>query len=216
MTITLNKHKLAEATELLCVRDPELAAVVHEFGVPPLWKRPQGFRTLFYLILEQQVSLASARATYEKLVKKIGTHPDPQSILALTDDDFKSLGFSRQKARYSRLLAAAVDDGSLSLKKLSLYDDEAAKTELMKITGIGHWTADVYLMEALGRPDVWPAGDLALAVGAEKVKKLKARPTLTELEDLGEQWRPYRAVAARILWHYYLSVIRPLPGEKPS
>ena len=97
MTITLNKQKLAEATELLCARDPELAAVVHEFGVPPLWKRPQGFRTLFYLILEQQVSLASARATYEKLVKKIGSHPDPKSILALTDDDFKILGFSRSQ-----------------------------------------------------------------------------------------------------------------------
>jgi DNA-3-methyladenine glycosylase II len=216
MTITLNKQKLAEATKLLCANDIELAEVVRVFGLPPLWKRPQGFRTLFYLILEQQVSLASARATYEKLVKKIGSHPDPQSILALSDDDLRNLGFSRQKARYSRLLAAAVDDGSLSLKKLSLYDDAAAKTELMKITGIGHWTADVYLMEALGRPDVWPVGDLALAVGAEKVKKLKARPNATELEALGEQWRPYRAVAARILWHYYLSVIRPLPGGKPS
>lgn len=216
MTITLNKQNLAEATKLLCAYDPEFAEVVHEFGVPPLWKRPQGFRTLFYLILEQQVSLASARATYEKLVKKIGAHPDPPSILALSDDDLRNLGFSRQKARYCRLLAAAVDDGSLSLEKLSLYDDAAAKTELMKITGIGHWTADVYLMEALGRPDVWPVGDLALAVGAEKVKKLKTRPNATELEDLGEQWRPYRAVAARILWHYYLSVIRPLPGGKPS
>ena len=104
----------------------------------------------------------------------------------------------------------------LPINKLRHYDDEAAKAEMMKITGIGHWTADVYLMEALGRPDVWPVGDLALAVGAEKIKNLKARPSTDELQALGEQWRPYRAVAARILWHYYLSVIRPPPGGKPS
>ena len=214
--IALNKENLVEATKLLCASDSELAGVVHEFGVPPLWKRPQGFRTLFYLILEQQVSLASARATYENLVKKIGGHPTPVSILALSDDDLRGLGFSRQKARYCRLLAAAVDDGSLSLKKLNFYADGAAKAELMKITGIGHWTADVYLMEALGRPDVWPVGDLAIAVSVEKLKNLKARPNASELQGLGEQWRPYRAVAARILWHYYLSVIRPLPGGKPS
>ena len=216
MTVTLNKAHLVKATNLLCAQDPDLAEVVQEFGVPPLWKRPQGFRTLFYLILEQQVSLASARATYEKLLKRIGGHPAPKSFLVLSDDDLRGLGFSRQKSRYCRLLAVAVETGSLQLNKLGLYDDDAAKAEMMKITGIGHWTADVYLMEALGRPDVWPVGDLALAVGAEKIKKLKARPSAVELQELGEQWRPYRAVAARILWHYYLSVIRPPPGGKPS
>lgn len=216
MTVALNKERLALATAELCDRDSDLAAVVETFGVPPLWKRPQGFRTLLYLILEQQVSLASARATYEKLVAKLGGHPTPDSLLVLNDADLRGLGFSRQKTRYCRLLAEAVADGSLPLNKLRGYEDEVAKAEMMKITGIGHWTADVYLMEALGRPDVWPVGDLALAVGAEKVKKLKARPGPDELERLGEQWRPYRAVAARILWHYYLSVIRPPPGGKPS
>jgi DNA-3-methyladenine glycosylase II len=216
MTISLNKALLAEATQTLCERDSDLARVVEEFGVPPLWKRPQGFRTLLYLILEQQVSLASARATYEKLVAKLGGHPAPDSFLVLNNDDLRGLGFSRQKTRYCRLLAEAVVDGSLPINKFRHYDDEAAKAELMKITGIGHWTADVYLMEALGRPDVWPVGDLALAVGAEKIKNLNSRPNADELQELGEQWRPYRAVAARILWHYYLSVIRPPPGGKPS
>ncbi|NKB19409.1 MAG: DNA-3-methyladenine glycosylase 2 family protein [Alphaproteobacteria bacterium] len=216
MTVSLNKARLAEATAALCERDSDLAKVVEEFGVPPLWKRPQGFRTLLYLILEQQVSLASARATYEKLVIKLDADPEPAPFLKLTADDLRGLGFSRQKTRYCRLLAEAVADGSLPLQNLRRYDDEAAKAEMMKITGIGHWTADVYLMEALGRPDVWPVGDLALAVGAEKIKKLKARPNADELQELGEQWRPYRAVAARILWHYYLSVIRPPPGGKPS
>ncbi|MGB0576228.1 MAG: DNA-3-methyladenine glycosylase family protein [Alphaproteobacteria bacterium] len=216
MTISLNKARLAEATQTLCERDSDLARVVEEFGVPPLWKRPQGFRTLLYLILEQQVSLASARATYEKLVAKLGGHPAPDSFLVLNNDDLRGLGFSRQKTRYCRLLAEAVVDGSLPINKFRHYDDEAAKAELMKITGIGHWTADVYLMEALGRPDVWPVGDLALAVGAEKIKNLNSRPNPDELQELGEQWRPYRAVAARILWHYYLSVIRPPPGGKPS
>ncbi len=216
MTLVRNKERLAAATAELCERDSDLAAVVDEFGTPPLWKRPQGFRTVLYLILEQQVSLASARATYEKLMAKLGGHPTPESFLFLNDDDLQGLGFSRQKTRYCRLLAEAVADGSLPLNKLRRYEDEAAKAEMMKITGIGHWTADVYLMEALGRPNVWPVGDLALAVGAEKVKKLKGRPSAEELQQLGEQWRPYRAVAARILWHYYLNVIRPPPGGKPS
>ncbi len=212
----VTNKRLTEMTAALCHHDPDLAKVVKEFGVPPLWKRPQGFRTLLYLILEQQVSLASARATYERLVAKLGSDPEPEPFLCLSDDDLRGLGFSRQKSRYCQLLAEAVADGSLPLGKLGRYDDEAAKAEMMKITGIGHWTADVYLMEALGRPDVWPVGDLALAVGVEKVKNLKARPTADELQALGEQWRPYRAVAARILWLYYLNVIRPPAGGKPT
>ena len=111
MIVSLNETSLAEATKALCERDSDLAWVVDEFGVPPLWKRPQGFRTLLYLILEQQVSLASARATYEKLVAKLGGHPNPESFLVLNDDDLRGLGFSRQKTRYCRLLADAVVGG---------------------------------------------------------------------------------------------------------
>ena len=212
-TLTQARYKIALAE--LCAADSDLAGVVAAYGPPPIWRRPAGFRTLLYLILEQQVSLASARATYEKLVARLGAEPEPELFLALNDDDLRSVGFSRQKTRYGRALAEAVRDGTLKLDGLRRRDDEAAKAELMQLPGIGHWTADIYLMEALGRPDVWPVGDLALAVGAERVKKLSGRPDQDTLMALGEAWRPWRAVAARILWHYYLNTVRKGQGDKP-
>ncbi len=212
-TLTQARYKIALAE--ICAADSDLAGVVAAYGPPPIWRRPAGFRTLLYLILEQQVSLASARATYEKLVARLGAEPEPELFLALNDDDLRSVGFSRQKTRYGRALAEAVRDGTLKLDGLRRRDDEAAKAELMQLPGIGHWTADIYLMEALGRPDVWPVGDLALAVGAERVKKLSGRPDQDTLMALGEAWRPWRAVAARILWHYYLNTVRKGQGDKP-
>ncbi len=216
MSLSLTKGQLLKATAKLCSQDADLEKVVKKFGAPPLWNRPEGFRTLIYLILEQQVSLASARATFEKLVSWLGSDPTPKEILLLSFEELRSIGFSRQKISYSRLLSQAVIDGTLSINDLGKLSDEVVKRELMKIKGIGPWTADVYLMEALSRPDVWPTGDLALAVGAAKVKKLASRPNENDLKKLGEQWRPFRSVAARILWHYYLCEIRPQAGEKPS
>ena len=216
MTIRLNHERLAVATAELCAQDPDLEKVVDKYGVPPLWNRSESFRTLLYLILEQQVSLASARATFEKLVAWIGSEPKPDKLLLLKDVELSKLGFSRQKIRYSRFLAQAIVDGSLRLNDLHAWSDDLARKELMKIPGIGPWTADVYLMEALGRPDVWPVGDVALAVGLERVKNLKSRPDQDTLMEFGDRWRPYRSVAARILWHYYLCEIRPQAGEKPS
>ena len=216
MTIRLNHERLAVATAELCAQDPDLEKVVDEYGVPPLWNRSESFRTLLYLILEQQVSLASARATFEKLVAWIGSEPKPNKLLLLKDVELSKLGFSRQKIRYSRFLAQAILDGSLRLNDLHAWSDDLARKELMKIPGIGPWTADVYLMEALGRPDVWPVGDVALAVGLERVKNLKSRPDQDTLMEFGDRWRPYRSVAARILWHYYLCAIRPPTGGKPS
>ena len=213
-TLTQARYKIALAE--ICAADSDLAGVVAAYGPPPIWRRPAGFRTLLYLILEQQVSLASARATYEKLVARLGAEPEPELFLALNDDDLRSVGFSRQKTRYGRALAEAVRDGTLKLDGLRRRDDEAAKAELMQLPGIGHWTADIYLMEALGRPDVWPVGDLALAVGAERVKGLSGRPDQDTLMALGEAWRPWRAVASRILWHYYLNTVRKGPGDKPT
>ena len=216
MTGVLTQARYKVALKEICAMDSDLAGVVESFGPPPIWRRPAGFRTLLYLILEQQVSLASARATYEKLVSRLGAEPDPKTFLALGDDDLRGVGFSRQKTRYGRVLAEAVTDGSLKLDGLRRRDDEAAKAELMLLPGIGHWTADIYLMEALGRPDVWPVGDLALAVGAERVKGLDGRPDQDTLMELGEAWRPWRAVAARILWHYYLNTVRKGQGDKPT
>jgi len=216
VTIRLNHERLAVATAELCAQDPDLEKVVDKYGVPPLWNRPESFRTLLYLILEQQVSLASARATFEKLLAWIGSEPKPNKLLLLKDVELRKLGFSRQKIRYSRFLAQAIVDGSLRLNDLHAWSDDLARKELMKIPGIGPWTADVYLMEALGRPDVWPVGDVALAVGLERVKNLKSRPDQDTLMEFGDRWRPYRSVAARILWHYYLCAVRPPTGGKPS
>lgn len=208
----LSRASLAVAVAELSRRDADLAAVIEAHGPPPLWRRKQGFATLLFLILEQQVSLASARATYARLVARLGGDPEPGGFLGLRDEDLKAIGFSRQKMRYGRALADAVTSGALKLATLSRKDEEGVKAELMQLPGIGHWTADIYLMEALGRPDVWPVGDLALAVGAQQVKHLAARPSPDELLALGEAWRPWRAVAARILWHYYLSQTRKRRG----
>lgn len=212
----LTLARFGDAIAALCAADADLAAVVTAFGAPPMWRRPQGFPTLMLLILEQQVSLASARATHNRLIERLGGSLEPGPFLALDDAALRAIGFSRQKTRYGRALALAVDGGALRLDRLARRDDDAVRTTLTGITGIGRWTADIYLMMALRRPDVWPTGDLALAVAAHRVKRLRARPTPDALERLGQRWRPHRAVAARILWHYYLSTVRQKPKDLPQ
>jgi len=200
----LTPELLHTAADSLAAQDQHLAEVIERFGYPPLWPRDPGFPTLLKLILEQQVSLASAQAAYDRLLALVGTLT-PERLLTLDDEALRGVGFSRQKARYGRLLAQAVQSGALEIDGLAELDDESVRTELQKITGIGPWTAEVYLLMVLLRPDVWPRGDIALATAAQQVKGLPARPSQTELHDLAEQWRPWRAVAARILWHHYLS-----------
>lgn len=204
MTRRLSQPRLLEGVRALADRDRDLARVVARFGPPPLWARPPGFATLLRIILEQQVSLRSAEAAYGRLVEATGD-PTPEGLLALSDDALKRIGFSRQKTRYGRELARLVAGGELDLSQLARRDDRAARETLMRVTGIGPWTADIYLLMALRRPDVWPAGDLALQVAAQELKRLPARPATDELEEIGRAWRPWRAVAARLLWHFYLS-----------
>jgi DNA-3-methyladenine glycosylase II len=156
------------------------------------------------LVLEQQVSLASARATFDRLVEAIGA-PTPDAVLALDDETLRAIGFSRQKAGYTRELAQAVARGSLDFEALAALSDDGVRAVLTGLRGIGPWTADVYLTMALRRPDAFPHGDLALLASAQRVKRLDVRPTPVELEQLAEPWRPHRATAARILWHSYLS-----------
>lgn len=201
----LTADALLRGVEILSRRDPDLAAVVDRFGPPPLWDRPQGFATLIFIILEQQVSLASARAAYARLSAALQPAITPQGFLTLNDDELKAIGFSRQKTRYGRILAQAVLDGSLDLEALPHLDDDAVREALTRLKGIGRWSADIYLLQALLRADVWPAGDLALAVAVRRVKRLPAVPNPAELMALGENYRPWRAAAARIFWHYYLS-----------
>jgi DNA-3-methyladenine glycosylase II len=195
---------LATAVEALAARDADLAAIVARFGPPPLWDRAPGFGTLLHIVLEQQVSLASARAAYDRLLA--ATDPlTPQRFLALSDAELLAIGFSRQKARYGRALAAAVKSGSLDLDGLGRLDDDAVHRALQAIPGIGPWTSTIYLLMVLGRPDVWPVGDLALAAAVGEVKGLGHRPDATEMGALGEAWRPWRSVAARLFWHDYLA-----------
>jgi DNA-3-methyladenine glycosylase II len=185
-------------------RDARLARIAVEFGPPPLWEREPGFPTLLRTILEQQVSLASARAAYEKLLV-LATPLTPERFLELNDSELKAAGFSRQKTRYGRELAAAIASGQLDLEGLRALDDPEARAALTRVKGIGRWTADIYLLLALRRPDVWPAGDLALATAVRQVLGLAATPDLGQMEAIGSDWQPWRAVAARLLWHYYLS-----------
>lgn len=200
----LTERTLRAAVRELTAADPRLATVVEAHGPPPLWAREPGFPTLLLLILEQQVSLASARAAYARLAARIGA-VTPHGVLASTYEELRADGFSRQKTRYARLLAGAVEDGSLDLDALADATDAEVHDRLTALPGIGRWTADVFLVMALRRPDAWPAGDLALQEALRRVEALDARPGPTEAEALAERWRPHRATAARILWHLYLS-----------
>lgn len=187
----------------LTARDPALASIVERYGHPPLWSREPGFATLVLLILEQQVSLASARAAFDRLGARVGA-VTPDAVLALDDDTLRAIGFSRQKTRYARALAAALLDGSLDLDALPSLPDADVRRALVALPGIGPWTADVYLLACLARPDLWPVGDVALQAAAQRALDLERRPTAVELEAIGERWRPHRSVAAQLLWHLYL------------
>jgi DNA-3-methyladenine glycosylase II len=180
-----------------------LAAVVETWPDPPFWHRPPGFATLVLFILEQQVSLASARAAYERLQAEVG-EVSPEPVVGLDDQTLRRIGFSRQKTRYTRALAAAVLDRTLDLESISRAPDDDVRRALVVLPGIGPWTADVYLLSCLRRPDVWPVGDRALQVAAAEVLALDHVPDPTVLLDLGERWAPHRSTAARLLWHAYL------------
>jgi DNA-3-methyladenine glycosylase II len=203
MVRLLDHVSLDSACRALAEQDGHLADVYRTYGAPPLWDRPQGFATLLHIILEQQVSLASARACMDRLQARVGS-VTPKAVLGLNDEELKTVGFSRQKIRYARLLAVDVITGKLSFDKLHKLDDDTVRTELMKHTGIGRWTADIYLIMALLRTDVLPYGDIALHAAYHELTG-EPRPNSEEFSVIGNQWRPYRSVAARLLWHSYLS-----------
>ncbi len=201
---SLTEETFGQGLHFLSDRDSDLAQILTKLGPPPMWAREPGFPTLIHIILEQQVSLASARAAYDRLLEAASTLT-PVRFLELDDATLKVIGFSRQKTAYGRSLAKALVDGHLNLVKLAAMDDTKVRAELIKIKGIGPWTADIYLLMALRRPDIMPSADLALATAAQKVKGLASRPTPDELNTLSNNWKPWRAVAARLLWHYYLN-----------
>jgi DNA-3-methyladenine glycosylase II len=200
----LTEDSLRTAAAELAAADQLLHLIHERHGPPPLWKRPEGFKTLIRIILEQQVSLASAASLYARLSKNI--HPfNPECFVTSGEEKLKRLGLTRQKTAYCLHLSESIIDRRIDLRRLGRLNDEEAKTELVKLKGIGSWSADIYLLMALRRPDVWPSGDLALGLSVADLMKLKSTPTFMELEQLAERWRPYRAVAARMLWQHYLA-----------
>ncbi|MGD0018470.1 MAG: DNA-3-methyladenine glycosylase 2 family protein [Candidatus Limnocylindrales bacterium] len=202
-TTPLTEETLALAVRELAVRDPDLGGIVDRFGPPPLWSRPAGFPTLVHIVLEQQVSLASAQAAFDRLGAAAPLTPD--RFLELDDAQLLAIGFSRQKAGYVRNLARAVASGVLDLEALPSLADEDVRDVLVGLTGVGPWTAAIYLMMALGRPDIWPATDMALLTAVAEVKGLERRPDVDQMQALAAAWRPWRSVAARLFWHDYLS-----------
>lgn len=200
----LTTASLILAVEALADRDHDLAGIVARHGPPPLWDRQPGFPTLVHIILEQQVTLASAQAAFDRLLAAVDPLTPPR-FLELTDQELLAIGFSRQKARYGRALAEAIETGALDLGALVELDDDAVHDALQRVPGIGPWTSTIYLLMVLLRPDLWPAGDIALAESVGEVTGLGRRPSTTEMAQLGERWRPWRSVAARLFWHDYLA-----------
>jgi len=198
-----DKNNLYLLCDGIAERDGDLKNIITTFEYPPLWMRPNSFATLVLIILEQQVSLASAYAAFKKLIEKI-EFITPEKILALSDAELRTCYFSRQKIAYVRGLATAILNNQINLKALEQQTDSSVRTQLKTLKGIGDWTVDIYLIHALRRLDVFPIGDLALVSAMKQVKSLPATTTKTELLAIGESWRPYRTVATLLLWHYYL------------
>lgn len=204
---SLNEETFTHAVSVLASQDSDLANIISLLGLPPFWIREPGFTTLIQIILEQQVSLASAQAVFARLQATISPIT-PEQFLLLDDMNLKRIGFSRQKVLYGRLLAESIIAGELDFATLNTLNDEDIRTTLKKIKGIGDWTVDIYLLTAMRRADSLPKGDLALAIAIQKVKRLPQRPIPTEIEVIAQIWKPWRGVATRLLWHYYLNQSR--------
>jgi DNA-3-methyladenine glycosylase II len=207
----LTRETLAMGVRALVRQDPDFAALYRRNGLPPMWARRPGFSTLVHIVLEQQVSIAAARTLFRRVAAEIGGMT-PERILDRGALGLHRLGITRQKAAYCHALAAAVQDGSLSLSRIARSDDIAGRASLLALHGIGPWSADIYYLMALRRPDVWPVGDLALAVALRDVKRLRKLPDVQRQLAMSDAWAPWRSVAARLLWHYYLTTRRTKPN----
>ena len=204
--LIINQDNLDPICRELAQNDEHLAVIRTRYGIPPLWGREPGFATLLQIILEQQVSLASAKACFEKLNTFTGG-VTPENLISLSDAELRTIGFSRQKASYARHLSEVLLEKRLDLVSITALPDEEVKNELVKLKGVGEWTAAIYLLMALLRPDVMPRGDIALHAAWQKLSG-QPRPTSEEFLAIAERWKPYRSVAARLLWHFYLGVKR--------
>ena len=203
MHLTFHKDNFHTLGDKLTKKDKHLRFIVKQYGYPPLWTRPANFQTLVHIILEQQVSLASARAALNKLQEKLGVIT-PRKIFSLSDEELKACYFSRQKIVYVKCLAQSILAKQTNLKTLSSLNDSEVRQQLKTIKGIGDWTVDVYLLFALQRTDIFPVGDLAMVNALKEIKQLPKKISQEKLLALGERWRPYRSIATMLLWHYYI------------
>jgi DNA-3-methyladenine glycosylase II len=200
------KESIRIAVETLAMREPAFAGVVERHGIPEPRRSDPGATTLLRTIVGQQVSVAAARSMWAKLEAAFGSPPDLAALLAASDEELRAAGLSRQKSGYIRSLAELVISGELDLGNLP-QDDEEAISLLTRIKGVGRWSAEIYLLFAEGRPDVFPAGDLAVLIELGKLMGLSAKPNEKQLRELAEAWRPHRGAAAILAWHSYNSAV---------
>jgi DNA-3-methyladenine glycosylase II len=204
MIAQFNQSNYHTICDKLAVIDPELAPIIQNHGYPPLWSRPNTFESLVHIILEQQVSLASALSALNKLRERV-QEITPARVLLLTDEEFRACYCSRQKTAYIKYLAEALLSGQINLAEFEHLPDDEIRAQLITLKGIGHWTIDVYLMFVLQRADIFPIGDLAAVNALKRIKGLPASTTKEEVMTIAEKWLPYRTVATMLLWHFYLS-----------
>lgn len=200
--MSLTGQALARSLRALAECDEDLARAIEQVGPLPDRTREPGFAALLRIVCEQQLSVASAAAIWRRMESEL-VPLMPETILAADDARLGALGLSRPKIRYSRCLAEAVREGALDFARLHALDDRSAKEELCAVKGIGRWTADIYLLFVMRRPDIWPAGDLALQEAMRLLKRLRKRPDEARMDRLARPWAPHRGTAARVLWRYY-------------
>jgi len=196
------KAKLKKAIDALAKVEPKFAAALKRAGYPEPRISEPGYETLLRTIIGQQVSVHAARSIWNKLEAAVGDISDPAKLTAASDEDLRAAGLSRQKISYARSLAGLVASGELDLRNLP-KDDEEAIARLVQVKGIGRWSAEIYLLFAEGRADIWPAGDLAVQIEVGRIMGLDERPKEKLVRELGEAWRPHRGAAAIFAWHHY-------------
>jgi DNA-3-methyladenine glycosylase II len=204
MPNTFSHSSFRLCCDKLAGSDADLAAIIRLHGYPPMWNRRNTFETLVHIILEQQVSLASALAALTRLREHIG-EIIPQKVIALSDDELKACYFSRQKTGYVRYLAESMISGQVDLRIFPELPDEEVRSTLTSLKGIGNWTVDVYLIFVLQRADIFPLGDLAAVNALKRVKHLPKDTHRDTLLPVIDRWKPHRTIATMLLWHFYLS-----------
>ncbi len=202
----LSADQLRASLDSLAAIEPGLARTIRDFGYPAPRIRPLGYATLLRTIIGQQVSVRAADTVWERLANRLGDIEDPASVLAASDETLRGAGLSRQKNAYARSLAGLIRSGALDLDALS-EDDEEAIAALTAIRGIGRWSAEIYLLFAEGRPDIWPAGDLAIRIAVGQMLAMDDRPSEQAVRDVAERWKPHRGAAAILAWHRYNSKV---------